>query len=410
MDSIFTHQFDNGFTLIAESMPHVRSAAFQFMIPAGSAYDPPDQLGMSAVLVDLLTRGAGKRDSRTLSEDLDRLGLDRSESAGTVNFFLSGALLGRNLAAALEIYATILHEPHLPDDELEAVKEGALLTIQGLEDEPSSKTMSEFRRRYFPDPLGRDRRGTVEGVGALTSQALRNQFERLFHPHGMILAVAGNIEWEKLRDQVGRLFGGGVKRDRQPFAIADHTPTSDQLQKDLDQTQIVFGYPSVPLSHPSYYAAMGTSAVLGLDMSARLFTEVREKHGLCYEVSCWHDRFVDRGALLTYTAARNEKAQETLDRTLHEHHRLSEGIEEEEVERVRTGLKASLIMRQESANSRANSLLADWYALGKIRSLKELKAGIDSITPTSILQYVAAFPAKNPVFLTYGPTPLKLPN
>src|SRR3989442_9035203 len=91
------HTFPNGLTLLAERMEHVRSAALNFLIPAGCAYDPPDRLGMATVLSGLITRGAGKRDSRELDRDLDNLGLDRSESVGTMHMRFWGATVARNL-------------------------------------------------------------------------------------------------------------------------------------------------------------------------------------------------------------------------------------------------------------------------------------------------------------------------
>ena len=43
-------------------MDHVRSAALNFMIPAGCVYDPPGSLGIASVLADMITRGFGDRD------------------------------------------------------------------------------------------------------------------------------------------------------------------------------------------------------------------------------------------------------------------------------------------------------------------------------------------------------------
>ena len=37
--SIRTHQFENGLMLIVEEMPGLQSAAFSFLVPAGSIYD-----------------------------------------------------------------------------------------------------------------------------------------------------------------------------------------------------------------------------------------------------------------------------------------------------------------------------------------------------------------------------------
>src|SRR2546423_400990 len=163
------HTYANGLTLLAERMEHVRSAALNFLVPAGCVYDPPDQLGIASILADLITRGAGERDSRELTLALDNLGLDRNESVGALNTRFWGVTLSRNLPAALEIYADILRRPHLPDDELDAVRSLALQDIQGLEDEPRQKVMLELKKRHYPAPLSNDRLGTTEGVEAVTS-------------------------------------------------------------------------------------------------------------------------------------------------------------------------------------------------------------------------------------------------
>ncbi len=111
---VYQHTFPNGLTLLAEPMAHVGSAAHNFLIPAGAVYDRPDRLGAAAVMSDLITRGAGERDSRELTLAMDNLGLDSSESVGSIHMRFWGATVARNLPAALEIYADILLRPHLP--------------------------------------------------------------------------------------------------------------------------------------------------------------------------------------------------------------------------------------------------------------------------------------------------------
>ena len=142
---IYHHTFPNGLTLLLERMTHVRSAALYFLVPAGCIYDPPAHLGVASVLSDLITRGAGQRDSRALTLALDNLGLDRDESVGGIHVRFWGATLARNLPAALDIYADILLRPHLPAEEMEAVQALALQDLQGLEDEPRQKVLIELR-------------------------------------------------------------------------------------------------------------------------------------------------------------------------------------------------------------------------------------------------------------------------
>jgi len=403
------HTFANGLTLLAERMEHVRSAAFNFLVPAGCAFDPPDQLGMGTVLADLLTRGAGPRDSRQLTFDLDNLGLDRGEGVGLMHMHLWGATVARNLPAALEIYADILRRPHLPDDELEAVQALAYQDLRSLEDEPRSKVSVTLRKHLYPSPLSNDRRGTAEGIAKITSDAVRRHHQRWFKSDGAILSVAGNIEWQPLRDQIERLFGDWQGSADRTLSFGTQPPRRAHLAKDLEQTQITVAYPSVPIGHPDYYSALGAVYVLSSPggMSSRLFTEIREKRGLCYTVSAGHDMLKDRANVIAYAGTTNERAQETLDVLLAELCRLQEGIEVEEVERIQAGIKSGLIMQQESTRSRASFLASDWYYLSRVRSHEEIQSAIDGLSPSIILDHLRRYPPGDFVIVTLGPKALK---
>jgi predicted Zn-dependent peptidase len=403
---VFQHTFPNGLTLLAERMEHVRSAALNVLVPAGCVYDPPDHLGLAAMLADLITRGAGERDSRELTLALDNLGLDRSESVGSLHTRFYGATLARNLPAALDIYADILRRPHLPDDEMDPVRSLALQDLQGLEDEPRQKVLIELRKRHHPAPLSNDRRGTVEGVNAVTAESIRAHYRRHFRPGGMIMSVAGNVEWEPLRDQVGRLFGDWQGEPLPEPTAGPSRPGVDHVAKDTTQTQIGIAYPSVPIGHADYYAALGAVNVLSGGMSSRLFTHVREERGLCYSVWATYQTFKDRASVIGYAGTTAERAQETLDVTLRELKRLGDGIEEDELDRVRAGLKSSLIMAEESTSSRAGSLASDWYYLGRTRGTEEIQNAIDGLTPATILEHVRRHPAKDFCIVTLGPQAL----
>ncbi len=400
---VFKHTFDNGLTLLAERMEHVRSAALNFLVPAGCVYDPPAQSGIAAVLADLSTRGAGKYDSRELTLALDNLGIDRSESVGSFHTRYWGATVASNIPATLDLYADIIRRPHLPDEEVDAVKALALQDLRGLEDEPRSKVLVELRKHHYPTPLSNDHRGTAEAIEGLTGDAVRAHHRKLFQPAGTILAVAGNIDWTALRDQVERLFGDWRGGSDSQLTLGPTPAKLGHLTKDVEQTQIAVAYGSVPVAHPDYYAAMGAVNVLSGGMSSRLFTEIREKRGLCYSVWASYQTMKDRGSVLCYAGTTNARAKETLDMLFAELRRLPEGIEVEEVERLRAGLKSSLIMQQESTASRALALASDWYHLGRVRSFDEIQTAIDSLTPEKIVDHLHRYPPADFTIVTLGP-------
>lgn len=407
--SIFHHTFANGLTLLAERMEHVRSAAFNFLIPAGSVYDPPEMLGMASALTEWIPRGAGSRDSRQLTLALDNLGLDRSESVGALHMRFWAATLAANLPAALELYADILRRPHLPSDEIEAVKALCLQEIQALEDEPRHKVMVELRQRHFPYPLGRDRHGTPETIANITAEAARAHCQRYIQPAGAILSVAGNINWEELLDVVDRHFGDWQPRDEPTFRVRKPLGGRKHLTKETVQTHIALAYPSVPFGHKDYYAAQGAVQVLSGGMSSRLFTEVREKEGLCYAVWATYQTFKDMAAILCFSSTRPDRAQNTLNLMVRELWRLQEGVETDEVERVKAGLKSTLIMQDESTSARAGAIASDWYYLGRVRPTEEIQAAIDALTPRKIVDYARRYPPEAFTMVTLGPKPLRMP-
>ena len=98
---IQTHSIANGLTLIIEPMADVQSAVFSLLVPAGSNFDPPEKAGAAAVLCDWILRGAGSRDSRQLSNELDNLGLQRNEGVGNSHISFTGATLAESLPKAL---------------------------------------------------------------------------------------------------------------------------------------------------------------------------------------------------------------------------------------------------------------------------------------------------------------------
>ena len=402
--------YPNGLVLVSETMPSVRSASFTLFLPAGAAFEPADRGGSASMLAEWVMRGAGDRDSRELIDALDDLGVSHGGSAQTVHTSFSAASLGTNLIPALEIFADVLRRPHLDEEEIEPIRALALQGLQGLEDDPSAKVIYELRRRHYPDPWGRPAIGSIEGVEAVKPDELRAFHDRHFRPNGMILAVAGAIDWDRLRKAVDRLLGDWEPGPEPTVAVRPRGPKRSHIDKETQQIQIALAYPSVTVTHPDYYLARASTAILGGYSSARLFTEVREKRGLCYSVYSSYESHKDRAAVLCYAGTSSDRAQETLDVTLAEIAKLaSEGVEAEELDTMRAGLKSSLIMQQESSLSRSGALVSDWYYLGRVRPIEEIASALDALTPQAVGDFAAREASRDLTIVTLGPNPLNLP-
>src|SRR5690606_22907630 len=107
---------------------------------------------------------------------------------------------------------------------------------------------------------------------------------RCFRPNDTILAVAGNVSVPQVKHLVEQLFGEWELKTAPEIKITPRLSPIDHLHHDSEQTQIGIAWESVPYRHADYYTAWAAVSILSGGMSSRLFTEVREKRGLCYSV------------------------------------------------------------------------------------------------------------------------------
>ena len=183
-------------------------------------------------------------------------------------------------------------------------------------------------------------------------------------------------------------------------------PKRTFIAHESTQTHIALAYDSVSYPDPDYYAAWAAVGILSGGMSARLFTEVRERRGLCYSVFASQTSLKHEGRVLCYAGTSNERAQETLDVTIQELKKLGDGIAEDELERCKARAKSSLVMAQESTSSRASSIGRDWFLLGRVTTLQEVRDRVEALTIPMILDYVHRKPARDFTVLTIGPKAL----
>ncbi|MEM6654172.1 MAG: pitrilysin family protein [Planctomycetota bacterium] len=408
-NGIYSHALPCGMTLVGEPSDAFESAAFHFVVPCGRRHDPSGLAGLASLTCEMTLRGAGDRDSRGLINSLERLGVERGESVGVSHTVYTGSLVADVLTPALEIYADVLRRPTLPAGLLDAGRQVCLQELRGIDDEPSQKLMSELRQQHYPSPFGLLPQGDSDGLAAATIDDVTAMHGDRYRPEETILAVAGRFDWDALCETVDRLFGDWSAPAPRPEPEPPAVPTTTHMPYDSGQCYIGIALPSIPYRDPNYFQAWGAVGVLSGGSSSRLFTEVREKRGLCYTVSASLQSQKDRAAVMCYAGTTAERAQETLDVTVAEIRKLREGVRQEELDRLKARIKSGLIMQQEFTGSRSSALARDWRHLGFARSLNELSSIIDGVTADSINAFLSEQPEPEMTIVTLGPAPLDPP-
>jgi predicted Zn-dependent peptidase len=309
----------------------------------------------------------------------------------------------------LEVYADIVRRPHLPESGFDAARDLALQALAGVDDEPRQKLMIKLREWHLPSPYGRNTMGQKDHLEKLTVDLARADHARRYHARDAILSVAGNIEFDELKDEVERDFGDWNGQAEPPVEILPPPGNYHHEQQKSEQTHIGIAYPSVTETDPDYYTVRLAIEILSGGMSGRLFTEVREKRGLCYSVWAGYSSLKGQGSILGYAGTSNDRAQATLDCFVGELHRLEQGVTQAELDRAKTGVKASTIMQGESTSARAGAIAHDFFIRGRIRTLDEIKDAIDGVTVGMVNAYLKSHKPGPFTIVTVGPKELKLP-
>lgn len=416
MSTIATHTLSCGMPVILESMSGVRSIGINWLVPAGFATDPEDRQGLCAMLAELVFRGAGDLDSRAQADAMDRLGVSRSCEPGSHHLRLGFALTGDRLLDALAPIVDMVRRPRMEEDSIEPTRDLCVQAIESLADDPQQRAILAARARHNDWPFTRSGLGTKEGLAATTRRDLLNHWSARALPGGSILAIAGDLPPDRAQRVIERL--DDLLKDWRGDAPGVTTRPSttrgsyEHITDPSTQVQVVLVHDAPAEKHPDAKLERIVSSVLSGGMSCRLFSEVREKRGLCYSVSQSYATDRDYGRCLAYVGTTPERAQESLDVLASELARIGtpDGrVTDDEFQRAIIGIKSNIIFSGESSGARAGALATDMHRLGRARSLDEIAEPYRTMKIDDVNQYLARRSTGLKTIVTLGPAALTPP-
>ncbi|HQX49480.1 MAG TPA: pitrilysin family protein [Planctomycetaceae bacterium] len=401
-----TFRLSNGLLVVVEPMPDVQSAAMTLLVPSGGVRDVGGKCGTAAILTEMFVRGAGGLSARELSAAMDNLGLQRSVGVGNAHVTFSAATTADRIIDALPLVGNMLTEPHLAEEEFDPARDLVEQSLMAMEDEPRQRLGKILRLYSYAVPWGNSADGELSDLSAITVEDVRRHYREFVVPNEAILGIAGNVDPKQIRETVEAAFGSWKSSPVPGISVGTMPQSPFHVDHDSAQTHIGLAWNTVPYRDDRYYEAWAAVSLLSGGMSSRLFTEVRERRGLCYAISASLSTLREEGRVFAYAGTTTERAQETLDVTVAEILRLPEGITEDELHRCKARAKSSLIMQQESTTSRASSLARDMYHLGRIVTLDEINARINALSTTQVRDFSIEYAPRAMVLITLGPLPL----
>ncbi len=395
----------NGLRVVTDRVEGVGSAAVGVWVDVGARDEPERLHGISHLLEHMAFKGTKRRNARMISQEIEDVGGYVNAYTSRENTAYYARVLGDDVPLAIDILADILQNSVFDEHELEKERWVVEQEIAQVFDTPDDLIFDIFQERAFPDqPMGRSILGTPRSISGMTRDTLVGHMSDYYTADSMILAGAGAVDHDSIVRLAEEHFQDLTRSNGHVTAPAAYDGGAVEREDDVEQLHLIVGCPGFGFDHDNYYPVQFFSNALGGGMSSRLFQEIRENRGLAYSIFSFHSAFADSGLFGIYAGCAQEGACEVVDLVVAEIVRSVDGLEDGEIDRARTQMKAGLLMSRESTTARCEALARQMLIFGRYISEEEIVEKIDAVTAEDIRRCAQAlFCDASPTVASIGP-------
>lgn len=348
--------FPNGARLILVPMEGVNSVATSVMVAAGSRYETPKINGISHFLEHMVFKGTEKYPTSDDVHIIERAGGLQNAYTDIDITCYHNKVLQTDWQLALEINKELVLVPRLEEKYVDMERDVILEEMKRYDDEPAAKVGEVFHQVMYPKTaLGMRIIGEVASLRASNAQTLREYHTAWYKPPQMVVTLAGAIsDMRQVTTKTEEWFGGLSGKPEQDFEkITTDSQTEPQLEvvtkPDAQQAHLTVGLRTFSRGSEDRFAWNLFNLIMGVSFTSRLFTEVREKRGLCYHIRSSNDTWEDVGYWSIYAGVATNKVIEATQAIMGELAKAADkGVTDSEVAVARKRLKTMLAFNSEN--------------------------------------------------------------
>ena len=373
----------NGLTIVTETVDTVRSVALGFWVRAGSRYEPAELAGISHFLEHTVFKGTDSRSTFEIASSLESVG-------GHLNAFTTkeytcyhARFLSEYLEAAVDVLADLLLHPTFPNSEIEREKSVVLDELRDSLDVPEELAFDTFEEFLYPEnSLGKPILGNKDSISSFTPDALSSYLKENYGPENTIIVAAGYVDHDELVKIIGSSYDRASTGENkyESYEAPKYKPGTEIRKKDIQQSHLITGLPIFSVFDDRRYDIAVLNSILSGGMSSRLFQNIREAHGVAYQIFSFVNHYRDTGSFGVYLATDPQKRELAVDLTLKELQKMvDEPVNEAELERVKAQYKSGIVMGDESMERRMMRLGRQQVYYGENIGLDKFLKKIEAI-------------------------------
>jgi predicted Zn-dependent peptidase len=400
-----------GLTVLSERFEEFPSVVLSYTAKSGARNESLAHNGIHHLIEHMLFKGGQRYNLKQIADLSDRLGgqLNAFTSKEVTQFYIK--TIDEKLDEAFALLNDIVLHATFPPGEFAKEKNVIMQEIRESEDNPDTHVFEVFFSAIYPDnALGYPIEGTVASVGAMECADVQAYYRDQYRPANLVLAAAGKIEHERLVELAQAACAGLPAATPTPLRYTPakfHVSRFSKANPALNQSYIVLGLDGLPAVAPERHKLMLLNDILGSNMSSRLFQAIREERGLAYTISSFPDAFMECGLLMVYAIVEPAQTQAYIA-AVQEELRLfrRNGITQEELERARDHIKASLLLSIENNTAKMRFNINQELCFQTEQTIAAIITEINQATCADINALIdRLIDLEHMAQLIYGPTP-----
>lgn len=386
-----TSILENNLRVVTQQKPKSQVGHFGITFNVGSRDELDHEQGLAHFLEHTLFKGTNKRKAFHVLSRLDAIGGELNAYTTKEEICIYASFQKSHLARAIELIADIAFNSSFPVKELEKEKDVILDEINGYLDSPSDRIFDDFDALSYPtSAFGKNILGIPESVRGFTRATTLAFFQRFFATNNAVISYVGAASNDRVVSIIKRYF--------EPFTVQKEIPKrrvpeyamgiQESVNLDLNQSHVLLGFQAPSLQSGKRRAATLMNNLLGgPGLNSILNINIREKHGIAYQIESSYIPSTDTGQLQIYFATEKEAVERCLKLIQKEVEKLkNKELSPLKLNQVKKQLIGHVALAQESNCNTMQGLGKSLLHFDRIETDEEVFKGIQAITSKDILE------------------------
>ncbi|ELC8456515.1 insulinase family protein [Clostridium perfringens] len=294
-----------------------RLASINIGVNIGSLYEDEKELGMSHFVEHMLFKGTKNRSNEQLNRELEFLGGDYNAYTDYISTVYSITCLDEEFEKGIELLSDMVLNSSFDEKEMKKEKGVVLSEIKSDKDDIEDLSISRTHEYAFDKSALRNSiAGTEEHVKGFKRKQVYDFYKKYYTPDNCVIVTVSAFSHEQMQKIITDLFGKWEGKSHKKAKIIkeeNKNIVKTTYKSQIEQGTVTYLYAfkevcekdKLPLKILSYKLAESSNSIL--------FRELREEHGLAYDVYSQMDLDENVNTMNIFTSVREESIDEVIE-------------------------------------------------------------------------------------------------